>query len=60
MRGEPPHKKTTRQRNKTANQDSAHLTLLCFPTTSEQQVRNLIEADPDWVNNIWTEYQIKE
>ena len=31
-----------------------------YEATSEQQVRNLIEADPYWVNQIWTEYQVKE
>jgi uncharacterized protein len=31
-----------------------------YEATDEQQVRNLIEADPYWVNNIWTEYQVKE
>jgi uncharacterized protein len=31
-----------------------------YEATSEQQVRNLIESDAYWVNEIWTEYQVKE
>jgi uncharacterized protein len=31
-----------------------------YEATSEQQVRDLIEADLYWVHKIWTEYQVKE
>jgi uncharacterized protein len=31
-----------------------------YEADSEAQVCALIEADPYWVNGIWTEYQIKE
>jgi uncharacterized protein len=31
-----------------------------YEATSEQQVRDLIEGDPYWINKIWTEYQVKE
>jgi uncharacterized protein len=31
-----------------------------YEAADELQVRNLIEADPYWINGIWTEYQVKE
>jgi uncharacterized protein len=31
-----------------------------YEAANELQVRNLIEADPYWINGIWTEYQVKE
>jgi uncharacterized protein len=31
-----------------------------YEANDEPQVHQLIEADPYWVNGIWTEYQVKE
>ncbi len=31
-----------------------------YEADDEQQVRDLVEADPYWSNGIWTEYQVKE
>jgi uncharacterized protein len=31
-----------------------------YEAETEQQVRQAIEADPYWVNGIWTEYEVKE
>lgn len=31
-----------------------------YDAESEAQVRQLVEADPYWVNGIWTEYDVKE
>jgi uncharacterized protein YciI len=31
-----------------------------YEASDEETVRKLVEADPYWVNRIWTEYQIKE
>jgi uncharacterized protein YciI len=31
-----------------------------YEATDEAQVRELVEADPYWVNQVWTEYDIKE
>ena len=31
-----------------------------YEATDAQQVHQLVESDPYWVNGIWTEYQIKE
>ncbi|MEG4233773.1 YciI family protein [Microcoleus sp. Pol11C3] len=31
-----------------------------YEAEDEAQVRQLVEADPYWVNQVWTEYDIKE
>ena len=31
-----------------------------YEAQTEQQVKELVESDPYWKNQIWTEYQIKE
>jgi uncharacterized protein len=31
-----------------------------YEANDEQQVRQLVEADPYWANQIWTEYEVKE
>ncbi len=31
-----------------------------YEAEKEDEVRNLIESDPYWVNGIWTEYEVKE
>ena len=31
-----------------------------YEAETEAQVRELVESDPYWQNQIWTEYQIKE
>jgi hypothetical protein len=31
-----------------------------YEAEDEGAVRQLVEADPYWQNNIWTEYQVKE
>ena len=31
-----------------------------YEANDQQQICQLIEADPYWVNGIWTEYQVKE
>ncbi|MEL6439050.1 MAG: YciI family protein [Cyanobacteria bacterium J06621_8] len=31
-----------------------------YDAANQEQVRQLVESDPYWLNGIWTEYQIKE
>ncbi|TAG34268.1 MAG: hypothetical protein EAZ33_27820, partial [Oscillatoriales cyanobacterium] len=31
-----------------------------YEAEDEAAVRKLVEADPYWVNKVWTEYQVKE
>ena len=31
-----------------------------YEAEDEAQVRQLVEADPYWVNGVWTEYDVKE
>ena len=31
-----------------------------YEAESEAKVKELVESDPYWQNNIWTQYQIKE
>jgi uncharacterized protein len=31
-----------------------------YEAETEAQVRDLVESDPYWQNQIWTEYQVKE
>ena len=31
-----------------------------YEAADEAQVRELVETDPYWVNQVWTEYDIKE
>ena len=31
-----------------------------YEASDESMVRSLIEADPYWINGVWTEYQVKE
>ena len=31
-----------------------------YEAETPEQVKELVESDPYWQNNIWTEYQIKE
>ncbi len=31
-----------------------------YDASDESAVRHLVEADPYWVNGIWTEYEVKE